>query len=105
MIRQGALARLAPQKEDVARLTAQRKLIRASEIGEYAFCARAWRLRVEGVEAGRTAGAARAAGTAWHLKHGRGVERARRLRGVATLATVLAALLALVIFALWWWRG
>ena len=80
------------------------KLIRASEIGEYAFCARAWRLRAEGVDAGGS-GAARAAGIDWHRRHGRGVEGARRLRGIATLATALAALLALVIFALWWWRG
>lgn len=80
------------------------KLIRASEVGEYAFCARAWRLRVEGVDAGGS-GEARAAGTAWHRRHGRGVEGARRLRGLASLATVLAAILALIIFALWWWRG
>jgi hypothetical protein len=80
------------------------KLIRASEVGEYTFCARAWRLHVEGVEAGGC-NEARAAGTAWHRRHGRGVEGARRLRGLATLATAFAALLALVIFALWWWPG
>jgi hypothetical protein len=85
-------------------LTAERKLIRASEVGEYAFCARAWRLRAEGVDAGGWS-EARAAGKAWHRRHGRGVEGARRLQRLATLATLLAALLALVIFALWWWRG
>jgi hypothetical protein len=85
-------------------LAAQKRLIRASEVGEYTFCARAWRLRVEGVEAGGGS-EARAAGTAWHRRHGRGVEGARRLRRLATLATVLAALLALVIFATWWWRA
>jgi hypothetical protein len=79
------------------------KVIRASEIGEYVFCARAWRLRVEGVEAGGW-GEARARGTAWHREHGRGVVAARRLRRLASVATTLAALLALVIFALWWWR-
>ena len=79
------------------------KLIRASEIGEYVFCARAWWLRIEGVEPA-SGHAARAAGTAWHREHGRGVEGARRLRLLASAATFLAALLALVIFALWWWR-
>jgi CRISPR/Cas system-associated exonuclease Cas4 (RecB family) len=80
------------------------KLIRASEIGEYIFCARAWWLRVEGVEAGGWS-EARERGTAWHREHGRGVESARRMRRLATVATTLAAVLALVIFALWWWRG
>ncbi|MFL6230948.1 MAG: hypothetical protein ACJ741_19405 [Pyrinomonadaceae bacterium] len=79
------------------------KLIRASEIGEYVYCARAWWLRVEGVEAGGWS-EARERGTAWHREHGRGVASARRLRRLSTLATALAALLALVIFALWWWR-
>ncbi|MDT7602025.1 MAG: hypothetical protein QOF61_22 [Acidobacteriota bacterium] len=79
------------------------KLIRASEIGEYVFCARAWRLRVEDVEASGW-NEAREAGTAWHREHGRGVASARRLRRVSTIATLLAALLSLVIFALWWWR-
>jgi hypothetical protein len=80
------------------------KLIRASEIGEYVFCARAWRLRLEGVEAGGT-GEARARGTAWHKEHGRDVRAARKLRRLASVATALAALLALVIFALWSLRG
>ncbi|MFN2598734.1 MAG: hypothetical protein ABR563_16290 [Pyrinomonadaceae bacterium] len=79
------------------------KLIRASEIGEYVFCARAWWLRAQGAEATGWS-EARERGTAWHREHGRGVKSARRLRRLATLATVLAALLALAIFAAWW-RG
>jgi hypothetical protein len=78
-------------------------LIRASEIGEYVFCARAWRLRVDGVEAGGWS-EARERGTTWHREHGRGVASARRLRTLSTLATLFATTLALVIFALWWWR-
>jgi hypothetical protein len=80
------------------------KMIRASEIGEYVFCARAWRLRIEGVEASGW-GEARERGTAWHREHGRGVRSARNLRRLASVATAFASLLALVIFALWWWRG
>lgn len=77
------------------------KLIRASEVGEYVFCARAWRLRLEGHEAtmGREA---REAGTAWHLRHGRAVRRARRLRLVAAAALALAIVAAVLILLDWW---
>ena len=81
-----------------------KKLIRASEIGEYVFCARAWRLRVEGVEASGW-GEARERGTTWHREHGRGVRGASNLRRLAQVAAALAAALALVICALRWWRG
>ena len=84
-------------------MTERGKLIRASEIGEYVFCARAWWLRTKGFEAGGWS-VARERGTAWHKEHGRGVKSARRLRRLAAAATLLAALLALVIFAAWW-RG
>ena len=78
-------------------------LIRASEIGEYVYCARAWRLRRDGCEptAGRER---REAGTRWHVEHGAGVSRARMLRRLATAALLLAfALATLVVFL--WWRG
>jgi hypothetical protein len=81
----------------------RRKLIRASEVGEYVFCARAWRLRLDGHEptAGRHA---REAGTAWHLTHGRSVRRARRLKLVAACASFLAVVVAVLILLSWWWR-
>lgn len=78
-----------------------RKLIKASEIGEYVFCARAWRLRVEGYEP--THGhQARASGTAWHLKHGRTTRNAGRLQKVAAFAGLLAIVVAVLLFLLWW---
>jgi CRISPR/Cas system-associated exonuclease Cas4 (RecB family) len=81
----------------------RRDFVRASGMSEYAFCARAWWLRREGVKPTR-GGEARAAGTRWHERHGRSVARASRLRAVsavcAYLALALAALLLLV-----WWRG
>ena len=81
----------------------KQKFIKASEIGEYVFCARAWRLRLEGYEP--TFGhEARQAGTEWHLKHGRSLRRARRLRLIATLSILLAAILA-VLLLLQWWRA
>jgi hypothetical protein len=79
----------------------RQKFIKASEIGEYVFCARAWRLRLDGYEP--TFGhEARQAGTQWHLKHGRSIRRVRRLRLIAALAIFLTALLALLLFLLWW---
>ena len=79
------------------------KLIRASEVGEYVYCARAWRLRREGFEP--TAGSERReAGVRWHTEHGAGVRRARRLRRVALAALLAAAALAALAVFLWW-RG
>lgn len=79
----------------------KRKLIKASEIGEYVFCARAWRLRIDGY-APTTGHQAREAGTAWHLKHGRATRRARRLHRLATFASLLAIVVAVALFMLWW---
>ena len=80
----------------------QQKLIKASEIGEYIFCARAWRLRVDGYEPtyGRQA---REAGTAWHVRHGLATRRAQRLQRVAALTGLLAIIVATLLFLLWWW--
>jgi hypothetical protein len=64
-----------------------RKLIKASEIGEYVFCARAWRLRLDGYEP--TSGQrARRAGTKWHL--------------TALLSAVLTIIVAVLLFLLWY---
>jgi CRISPR/Cas system-associated exonuclease Cas4 (RecB family) len=75
--------------------------VRASALGEYVFCARAWWLRREGVEPTR-GGEARAAGTRWHEGHGRSVARAKRLRLVAAVCTCLALALLLVLLYLEW---
>ena len=77
--------------------------VRASGMGEYVFCARAWWLRREGVTPTR-GGEARAAGTRWHESHGRTVLRARRLRLVSAVCIYLALALAAAL-ALVWWRG
>ena len=79
----------------------KQKMIKASEVGEYVFCARAWRLRLDGHEP--TSGhAARRAGTEWHLRHGRSIRRARRLRLAAALSALLTAIVAVLLFLLWW---
>lgn len=77
------------------------KYLRASEVAEYVYCARAWRLRVDGHEPA-SGQARRAAGEAWHLAHGQTVVRARRLRLVAGLAFALAFVIALLILLLKW---
>ena len=71
-------------------------IIRASEVGEYVYCARAWWLRrVAGLEpAGRER---RERGSALHRRHGRAVAGSRMLvlLGAAlALAAVLLMMLA-----------
>jgi CRISPR/Cas system-associated exonuclease Cas4 (RecB family) len=79
-------------------MTTGRRTIRASEIGEYVFCHRAWWLRhVEGYESANTR--QMEAGTAAHERHGRRVGLGGALRG---LAVVLAAA-ALVALAMSVW--
>ena len=80
------------------------KTIRASEVGEYVYCARAWRLRREGF-APSAAGRERLdAGTRWHLAHGSGVRRAHLLGRLSTAAFLAAVALATIVLLLWW-RG
>ncbi len=70
-------------------------LIRASELGTFVFCARAWWLeRVEGLEPGNTE--QRLAGDAAHVAHGRRVWVAGWLRRLAW--AVIAAAVALAIW-------
>jgi len=66
-------------------------VIRASELGQYAYCARAWWLgRVLGY---RSANLERmAAGEAAHVRHGRKVVSSRRLQRWAYVLLVLALL-------------
>jgi hypothetical protein len=64
-------------------------IIRASEIGEYIFCARAWWLgRVKGYRSVNLAAMRR--GMVEHRRHGRMVEGYHRLRRVAIALLLLA---------------
>ncbi|MGD8397889.1 MAG: hypothetical protein PVG11_03455 [Anaerolineae bacterium] len=85
---------------DAAR-RASNAVIRASEVGEYAFCARAWWLRrVKGWRSANVAAMER--GRAGHQTHGRLVARYHVLRRLALFLLLLAAvaLLAWVILGL-----
>lgn len=77
---------------------ARGRVIRASEIGEYVWCRRAWWLgRVQGAPNAHRA--ALDAGTRRHLEHGRTVERAGRYAQIARWMFLAAVLLALAIAA------
>jgi hypothetical protein len=76
------------------------RIVRASELGYYGYCHRAWWLeKVQGVEPANATELE--AGTRGHAAHGRGVAFAGGLRALAALALVLALLLALVALAPW----
>ncbi|MCE9644539.1 MAG: hypothetical protein K8S20_00960 [Chloroflexi bacterium] len=70
-------------------------VIRASEIGSYLYCRRAWRYRKDGIESENKAELA--AGTELHRRHGRKTLSALLLRTFG-LILLLAAILLLVGF-------
>ena len=73
------------------------KVIRASEIGEYVFCHRAWWLRhVQGYESANVRDLAE--GTAAHATHGRLVSAASGLRALAILLFLIALIIAILSF-------
>ena len=72
------------------------RVIRASEIGEYVFCHRAWWLRhVAGYESANVREMAE--GTATHARHGLLVSAAGGLRVVALLLIVAAVIWIVVL--------
>jgi hypothetical protein len=78
----------------------QDDLIRASEISQYAFCARAWWLaRVKGYPSANVA--AMREGTARHRAHGRGVVTAYRLRRLAVALLLLAGAILAAALVMW----
>jgi hypothetical protein len=69
-------------------------IIRASEIGSYLYCRRAWHYRKQGVESENQAELA--AGTELHSRHGRKVLASSLLRtfGLVLLLAAVALLVA-----------
>ena len=70
-------------------------IIRASDIGSYLYCRRAWRYRKDGIESENQA--EMAAGTELHLKHGRKTLSALLLRALGMIL-LLAAILTLTAY-------
>ena len=81
-------------------MPADERILRASEIGEYVFCHRAWWLhRVQGFESANRA--LMEAGVIRHAQHGRAVQHAAALRRTAIVILVVALFFALAfIFAI-----
>jgi len=78
------------------------KPIRASEIGSYLYCRRAWWYRLTGHESANQA--EMAAGTDLHRQHGRQVLIAGMLRTLGFLL-LLAACVLISIFSLFYFLG
>ncbi len=84
----------APRERPAKR--ASGRVIRASEIGEYIYCHRAWWLgRVQGVENANRAQLD--AGIVRHRAHGVLVQRAERLRRAAWTLALVALVIAIVL--------
>ena len=78
------------------RSQAEREMvIRASDIGLYLFCARAWRLKADGYESQNRG--EMAAGTEAHHAHGAAVASSQRLQRLSLILFVLA----IVLLGLW----
>jgi hypothetical protein len=75
------------------------RIIRASEIGQYDFCAKAWWLgSIDGVQPSNIRELQ--AGTAAHEQHGRQVQRASQLQTAAFALVALGVIvLVLALFA------
>lgn len=81
-------------------MSKERPLVRASEIGLWAFCQRAWWLaRVKQLSHGKPA--LLEAGQESHARHGRTLTRAQLLQRAGVVLLVAALVLILVIFARW----
>jgi hypothetical protein len=70
------------------------RVLRASEIGEYLFCKRAWWLHRQGVEPSNRA--AREAGIAAHESHAKVIAWTGCLRTIAFILLLAAIVLAVI---------
>jgi len=72
--------------------------IKASEIGEYLYCQRAWWYRLQGAESANVQELAQ--GTQLHARHGQGLKRVAWQRLLAYALIILAIFLFLQQFSL-----
>jgi CRISPR/Cas system-associated exonuclease Cas4 (RecB family) len=77
--------------------------LRASEIGSYLYCRRAWWYRAQGVESANQTELS--AGTELHKKHGRTVIAAGLMRNLALIVLVIALALLAWYGTLWFLEG
>jgi len=74
--------------------------IKASELGSYLYCKRAWWYRFKGIESGNLEDLVR--GTTFHQEHGRRVLAARLLRLGGWLLLLLAVTLIAIVLTMEW---
>lgn len=71
-----------------------RKLIAATELAEFVYCAKAWELKyVQGVEPSTETQQLQVAGNAWHASQGWQLARGDSFRWAAFVALALAVIL------------
>lgn len=82
----------------------RRRLISATELAEFVYCAKAWELKyVRGVEPSSEAQELQVEGNAWHASQGRQLARGDSFRWAALVALALAVIL-FVFVSLGWAR-
>jgi hypothetical protein len=67
------------------------KVIKASELGVYLYCHRAWSFQRQGMESQNQA--ALEAGTAFHKQHGLSVRQAGLLKALGIILLIMAAVI------------
>ena len=79
-----------------------RKLISATELAEFVYCAKAWELKfVRGAESSAEAQQLQFEGNAWHAAQGRRLARSDSFRWAAFIALALAVILFLFVWMGW----
>jgi CRISPR/Cas system-associated exonuclease Cas4 (RecB family) len=73
------------------------RILRASEIGTYLYCARAWWYQKSGVPSSRLP--EMALGTEYHLVHGRRVATSIFMRNIALFLFVIGLICLILFFA------
>jgi len=80
----------------------RRRLISATELAEFVYCAKAWELKyVRGVEPSSEAQQLQVQGNAWHASQGRQLARGDSFRWAASVALVLAVILFVFLWLGW----
>ena len=79
-----------------------RKLISATELAEFVYCAKAWELKyVRGAESSAEAQQFQLEGNAWHAAQGRQLARSDSFRWAAFIALGLAVILFIFVWMGW----
>jgi hypothetical protein len=79
-----------------------RKLIAATELAEFVYCAKAWELKyVRGVVPSSETQQLQIEGSAWHASQGRQLARGDSFRWAAIVALALAVILFVFVWLGW----